>query len=126
MKKKSSIKKFRAFIKKLNIIYYWDIYEDFRKIDKKLLIDKCPESTVQEVLENTSSNIHPQQFTDFYDKNKNEIYEGDMISLNENNNYIVEYYKGSYILKNINTDEFIWFHDIKDTDILENQGSTFE
>ena len=109
MKKKSSIKKFRAFIKKLNIIYYWDIYEDFRKIDKKLLIDKCPESTVQEVLENTSSNIHPQQFTDFYDKNKNEIYEGDMISLNENNNYIVEYYKGSYILKNINTSKNIKF-----------------
>ena len=102
-------------------MYYWDVFEDFRKIDNNL---KLLNHVNNDQEENTDDeDIEPQQFTGFLDKDGKEIYEGDYIKVNNHQDYIVDFLKGSFILKTFNdTTEFIWFHDLNDNDILENKG----
>jgi hypothetical protein len=124
MKQNSFLKKFKTFVKETNTIHYWNVYEDFKKIYKQLeqnSTESIPKLS-ENFLQNIELNITPQQFTGFYDKNNDEIYEGDYIKLNNNIDCIVEFTKGSFILKDLNSKKKIWFHNIKKTDILENMG----
>lgn len=102
-------------------MYYWDVFEDFRKIDNNLKLVNQIDSNQKEKIDD--EDISPQQFTGFLDKDGKEIYEGDYIKLNNQKDCVVDFLKGSFILKIFNDDvKFIWFHDLNDNDILENKG----
>ncbi len=101
-------------------MYYWDVFEDFRKIDKQLMSLNQSEESSEKI---EDKEINPQQFSGFCDKDGKEIYEGDYVKLNDEKDCLVDFFKGSFILKLFNSDDnFIWFHDLKDSDIIENKG----
>jgi hypothetical protein len=71
----------------------------------------------------------PQEFTGVCDKNLQDIYVGDIVNYN-NENYLVRFQFGSYILyklENISTLNFYWFHTVfENFRKMEVVGNTFE
>jgi hypothetical protein len=71
----------------------------------------------------------PQEFTGLHDKNLNDIYLGDIVNY-LNDNYLVRFFEGSYILyklENISTLKFYWFNKVVDKfKEMEVVGNTFE
>jgi len=101
--------RFRAFNRDDKTLYTWDMYEGYP-------------------LKGINATA-PQEYTGVCDKNLKDIYVGDIINY-ENNNYLVRFWYGSYMLwklENVSTLKFWWFHDVFDKfREMEVVGDTFE
>jgi hypothetical protein len=101
--------RFRAFNRDNGALYKWDMYEGYP-------LQGINATCVQE-------------YTGACDKNLQDIYIGDIVNYN-NENYLVRFQFGSYILyklENISTLNFYWFHTVfENFRKMEVVGNTFE
>jgi len=103
------LNRFRAFNRDNGTLYRWDMYEEY---------------PLKEI--NATA---PQEYTGVCDKNLQDVYIGDIVNY-EGINYLVRFWRGSYILwklENVSTLKFWWFHDVFDKfREMEVVGNTFE
>ena len=101
--------RFRAFNRDDKTLYTWDMYEGYP-------------------LKGINATA-PQEYTGVCDKNLKDVYVGDIVSY-EDNNYLVRFWYGSYMLwklENVSTLKFWGFHDVFDKfREMEVVGDTFE
>jgi hypothetical protein len=101
--------RFRAFNRDDKTLYTWDMYEGYP-------------------LKGINATA-PQEYTGVCDKNLKDVYVGDIVNY-EDNNYLVRFWYGSYMLwklENVSTLKFWWFHDVFDKfREMEVVGDTFE
>jgi hypothetical protein len=101
--------RFRAFNRDDKTLYTWDMYEGYP-------------------LKGINATA-PQEYTGVCDKHLKDVYVGDIVNY-EDNNYLVRFWYGSYMLwklENVSTLKFWWFHDVFDKfREMEVVGDTFE